>query len=343
MDSLTQIVLGSTAAALSVPAAHRRKALLAGAVIATLPDLDSLPMLLLTDSDPVALMTSHRAASHSLLALPWAGLLLWLLLRWCWRPVREAPRAWLLAIQLTLLTHPLLDALTVYGTQLFWPLPFSPVMWASLWIIDPLYTLPLLAGVISAAIYGPRLPARRWLWTGALLSSAYILWSLAAKAMVERDVRSALREHGLQDAAHFSVPMPLNTLLWQVVVMTDDGYLMAERSLLADRKPLRFRRYASETQAMSEALPDVPALQRLQWFNHGFMGARIDPQGRLIVADLRMGLAPDFTFQFAVARREGDAWAAIVPEQIRVPMRENLTRALPRIWHRIFNEPHDSQ
>src|SRR5690606_24702722 len=146
MDSLTQIVLGSTPAALSVPAAHRRKALLAGAVIATLPDLDSLPMWLWMNSDPVTMMTTHRAASHSLLILPWAGILLWLLLRWCWRPVREAPYPWLLAIQLALLTHPLLDALTVYGTQLLWPLPSPPVMWSSLWIIDPLYTLPLLVG-----------------------------------------------------------------------------------------------------------------------------------------------------------------------------------------------------
>lgn len=339
MDSLTQIVLGSTVAALAVPAAQRRKALLAGAVIATLPDLDSLPMLFLGGSDPVTLMTSHRGPSHSLLVLPWVALLLWLLLRWCWRPVREAPRAWLAAILLTLLTHPLLDALTVYGTQLLWPLPTSPVMWSSLWIIDPLYTLPLLFGVIAATVYGPRLPARRWLWAGALLSSAYILWSLAAKAMVESEVRAVLQEQGMQNAAHFSVPLPLNTFLWQIVVMTDDGYLMAERSLLADHKPLQFRHYASDTQAMAQALPVVPALQRLQWFNRGFMGARIDTEQRLIVSDLRMGLAPDFSFQFVVAKREGDGWQAIVPEQIRVPMRQSLTQALPEIWPRIFTEP----
>lgn len=339
MDSLTQIVLGGTVAALSVPAAHRRKALLAGAIIATLPDLDSLPMLLMTGGDPVVQMTSHRAASHSLLVLPWFGLLLWLLLRQCWRPIREAPRQWLLAIQLTLLTHPLLDALTVYGTQLLWPFTPPPTMWASLWIIDPLYTLPLLTGVIAATIYGSRISAQRWLWAGAILSSLYIAWSLVAKAIVEKDIREALQDHGLQGAKYFSVPMPLNTLLWQVTIMTDDGYLTAERSLLVDRKPLQFRHDKSDTAAMTAALQTVPALQRLQWFNHGFMAARIDAQGRLIVADLRMGLAPDFSFQFAVAQREGDTWAPIAPEKIPVSLRKNLSQALQGIWHRIQHEP----
>lgn len=40
MDSLTQIVLGSSIAALAAPPSHRRRALLAGGILGTLPDLD---------------------------------------------------------------------------------------------------------------------------------------------------------------------------------------------------------------------------------------------------------------------------------------------------------------
>ncbi|XOT98672.1 metal-dependent hydrolase, partial [Alcaligenes pakistanensis] len=43
-----------------------------------------------------------------------------------------------------LITHPLLDAFTSYGTQLLWPLAATPATWSSIFIIDPLYTLPLL-------------------------------------------------------------------------------------------------------------------------------------------------------------------------------------------------------
>jgi len=337
MDSLTQIVLGSTVAALAVPAAHRRKALAAGAMLGTLPDLDALP-LLLSQADAVARMTEHRGASHSLLVLPFVGLILWWFARWRWQTVREAPKAWLLAIQLALLTHPILDAFTVYGTQLLWPLPLSPVMWASVWIVDPAYTLPLLIGCIVAATSANALKARRWLAVGLWLSSAYLLWSLAAKALVERDARQALAALGLPDAPHFSVPLPLNTLLWQVVAMTPEGYLIGERSLVADRKPMRFRAFASDTAALRAARETVPAVARLLWFNHGFMNARVDANGRLVVADLRMGQEPDYTFQFVVAQRRNGQWHPIAVERIATP--PILTWAQWSMWwHRLWHEP----
>jgi len=338
MDSLTQIVLGSTVAALAVPPAHRRRALVAGAVLGTLPDLDTLP-LLFSQADAVARMTEHRSASHSLLVLPFVGLLIWWLARWRWQVVREAPRAWLLAVQLALLTHPVLDAFTVYGTQLWWPLPFSPTMWASVWIVDPAYTLPLLVGCLVAAMCGSAPKARRWLAVGLVLSSAYLLWSLAAKAMVERDARQALAALGLADAPHFSVPLPLNTLLWQVVAMTPEGYLIGERSLVADRKPIQFRAYASATAALAQARETVPAVARLLWFNHGFMNARVDADGQLVVSDLRMGQEPNYTFQFVVAQRDaGGQWRILTPT--RLPMTPILTRTqLAAWWDRLWHEP----
>ena len=45
--------------------------------------------------------------------------------------------------------------------------------------------------------------------------------------------------------------MPFNTLLWRVVVMTPDGFLEGERSLVADSGPMRFRAYASDTAAFA--------------------------------------------------------------------------------------------
>src|SRR5690606_32534664 len=131
------ILLGGAVAAAIAPATHRRAALLAGAALGTLPDLDSLPILLVSD-DPVVLMTVHRSFSHSLLVLPFvAWLVWWLFRRFGHGRVAEAPRAWFWAIQAALLTHPLLDAFTVYGTQLWWPLPLAPTMWSSVFIIDP--------------------------------------------------------------------------------------------------------------------------------------------------------------------------------------------------------------
>ena len=101
------------------------------------------------------------------------------------------------------LTHPLLDAFTVYGTQLFWPLPWRPVMWASLFIVDPVYTIPLLTACLVAWCLRSRSSATWWLLGGLGLSTGYLGWSLVAKAIVERDAWHALTRQGLQGAAGF--------------------------------------------------------------------------------------------------------------------------------------------
>ena len=245
MDSLTQIVLGASVAAAIVPAAHRRAALAAGAVLGTLPDLDGIPIALMTD-DPVLRMTMHRGLTHSLLVLPLvAAGIWWLFKRFGKGRVAESPVRWFWAIALALITHPLLDAFTVYGTQLFWPFRPPPAMWSSVFIIDPLYTVWLLIGVLVAACAGPRLLGKRAITAGLVLSTAYLGWSLVAKTLVEREAERALVALGLGDAPRFSVQMPANTLLWRVVAMTDDGYVEGFRSLAADRGPMRFTAYRS--------------------------------------------------------------------------------------------------
>jgi inner membrane protein len=335
MDSLSQIVLGGAIAAAIVPAAHRRAALLAGAALGTLPDLDALVIPLL-GGDAVDGMTLHRSASHSLFVLPWVALAIW----WLYRRfgggrVAAAPARWAWAIQLALITHPLLDAFTVYGTQLWWPLSPPPTMWASVFIIDPLYTLWLLIACVVAWIAPARPLAQRALVAGLALSTAYLGWSLIAKAQVDRAADVALAAMGLADAPRFSVPMPFNTLLWRVVAMTPDGYVEGERSLVADRGPMRFRAHRSDVEAL-RAVAGFEQVARLRWFNHGFMKAE-ERDGRLIVSDLRMGFEPDYIFNFVVARRNSPRWREIPVEQLAWPW--NATGRLRGVWDRIWTEP----
>ena len=335
MDSLTQIVLGAAVAAAVAPARHRRAALLAGAALGTVPDLDVLLINPFTD-DPVARMTWHRSFSHSLFVLPVLGGLLWAWFRRRGGRVADAPARWFWAMQLALVTHPLLDAFTVYGTQLLWPLRPPPAMWSSVFIIDPLYTIWLVAGCCAAWWMRARRGAQRALVATLALSSGYLGWSLVAKSIVDRQADRDLAAIGLADAPRFSVPMPFNTLLWRVVAMTPDGFVEGERSIVADRGPIRFRHYRSEVESL-RAVSTLPSVQRLAWFNHGFMKAEVR-DGRLVLSDLRMGAEPDYTFRFAVARRgERRQWTAIPPEQPEWPWQ--ATRRLADMWYRIWAEP----
>ncbi|MDX3933194.1 MAG: metal-dependent hydrolase [Stenotrophomonas sp.] len=342
MDSLTQIVLGGAVAAAIAPAGHRRAALLAGAALGTLPDLDAL-WLGFRAADPVAVMTEHRSFSHSLLVLPWvAALVWWLFKRFGNGRVAQSPLRWFWAMQLALVTHPLLDAMTVYGTQLWWPLRPSPVMGSNIFIIDPLYTVWLLLGCVLAWFGRSRPWAGKALAVALVVSSGYLGWSLLAKAQVDRAAQRSLAAMGLGDAPRFSVPMPFNTLLWRVVAMTPSGYVVADRSLVADKGEMHFEGFASNVQALRQAA-DIPAVQRLEWFNRGFMRAQV-VDGRLVLSDLRMGLEPDYTFNFAVAAEREGRWQGIVPEQVRgdyssPEARADISSRLGLMWDRIWHEP----
>ena len=183
--------------------------------------------------------------------------------------VRAAPIAWLAAISLTLLTHPLLDAHTAYGTQLFWPLTVPPTFWATLFIIDPLYTLPLLAGTLIAAFWPAKLWSDTALRSGLALSTLYLAWSWVAHGIVLRHVDDALADLQLEDAPVFVTPTPFNTLLWRVVVQTDEGYLEGFDSLVVDESNLRFAAYSSDQDALEQA-SDVWAVATTALVRPGF-------------------------------------------------------------------------
>ena len=330
MDSLTQLTLGACVAAACVPPERRRQAALLGAALGTLPDLD----VFIDYGGPVENFTMHRGFSHSLFVLAAIGALLWLALRSFWPPAREAPRRWFAAILLALLTHPLLDAHTAYGTRLFWPSGSTPVSWATIFIIDPLYTLPLLAGMIAVLIRPASKTAGPWLAAGLVLSTLYLGWSWTARTIVMANARQSLDAQGVTDARLFITPAPLTTLLWRVVAKTDDGYYEGLDSIVADDGAIEFTFRPSDGQTLAAALPHVPAARRLQWFADGFVGASVQDD-TLIMTDLRMGQHPDYVFRHAVARRGNPHWHAIEPQRLPTTMR---TRQLGAIWNRIWNE-----
>ena len=133
MDSLTQAGLGAAVGYAVMGRQVGRRALVWGAVVATVPDLDVFVPL----GDDVANFTKHRSASHSLVVHTLvAPAIAWVIGRLAPASRPHRLRRFLL-VYLSLVTHALLDGLTVYGTQLLWPLPLAPTTWSTLFIIDP--------------------------------------------------------------------------------------------------------------------------------------------------------------------------------------------------------------
>ncbi|HRL22618.1 MAG TPA: metal-dependent hydrolase, partial [Alcaligenes sp.] len=213
MDSVTQAVLGASICGSLLGRQYGRKALLAGAVLATLPDLD----VFIAYPDPITAMVSHRGFSHSLFVLSGLSLLIALL----WKLLRPDGRASAgrlgLAVWLTLITHPLLDALTSYGTQLLWPMHPTPTTWSTIFIIDPLYTLPLLLATVLGLVRGATPATVRTCVLALLVSSLYLAASVGAKFWAERQASLQLGQDGIQVQRIYSAAQPFSILLWRVV------------------------------------------------------------------------------------------------------------------------------
>lgn len=333
MDSLTQIALGAAVGEATLGRKVGSRAPLWGAICGTLPDLDVFIPL----GDPVSDFTYHRSFSHSLFVLAaLTPLVVWLILK-IHPQTREHRAGWAALVYLAFATHVLLDSFTVYGTQIFWPLDSTPVGWSTIFIIDPLYTLPLLLGVIAALIGRRHGWGHRMSTAGLALSSLYLAWTLGAKLYVEDVARDALARQGVAYDRLLTTPAPFNTLLWRVLVMDGDGdYHEGFYSVLDSGEELRLSRY-SGGRAMLAGLGSHAPVQRLAWFTKGFYA--VEQSGEdLIVSDLRMGVEPDYVFRFKVGEVSNPHAVPTAPE--RVAASRNRER-LSWLWRRIWSETPD--
>ena len=194
-----------------------------------------------------------------------------------------------LTLWLVLVTHPLLDAFTVYGTQLFWPLAPVPESWAAVFIIDPVYTVPLLAASLHAVAAGMTARARGLLATALAFSTVYLGFGLAGRVAAEHRVRDAMVAQGIEVTALRAVPMPFNTLVWRVLAKTPDDHYYEAVSGWFDRTSPEWLRLPLNPDAGAN-LAGSALHDRLRWFTGDWL--RHDVIGdALVVTDLRMGVA----------------------------------------------------
>ena len=327
MDSLTQIALGS---AVSVAVMGRRtavwKAALWGAIAGTLPDLD----VVIDHGNPVLNMVRHRAESHSLFYLTlFAPQLAWLIARM--HGEMTLFKRWWLAIWLVLVTHPLLDNMTVYGTQLLMPFTDHPFAVSSVFIIDPSYTLPLIIGVV-AALWLKNDRGLRWNAVTLALSTAYLGWSMVAQYQVTTIARASMPAPNIAASNLLVTPSPFNTVLWRLVATTPDQYFEGYYSLLDPEPTVRWTAHPRGAELVTQH-GEVDAVKRIAAFSQGFfkMQTSANP-GHVLLTDLRMGQEPSYTFSFDLGK-PGEVGTAPIQQR---SMRADIGKALPWLWHRLL-------
>lgn len=331
MDSVSQIALGS---ALTIATLGRRtavwKAAFWGLVAGTLPDLD----VVIDHGNALANMVNHRGNSHSLLYLfLLAPLLGWGIARLHGEGAHW--RRWWLAMALVLVTHPILDWFTIYGTQLLRPFSTQAYGLGSVFVIDPLYTLPLLIGV-GIALCRKSFAGLRANQIGLLLSCLYLAWSALAQQYVGSIAQASLASQGIAAPQLLVTPTPLNTLLWRGVAMDDTHYWEGYYSVFDQDREMTWTRHERGTALQAQYAAQAPEVQQLARFAHGYV--KLEQEGEnLYLSDLRMGSEGRYSFRFLLGSAADLAAGRVGIEQqaLEFPVRE----ALMELWQRIWSRP----
>lgn len=298
MDSLTQIVLGAAVGEAVLGKKAGNKAMLYGAIAGTIPDLDVIANYF---TDTVTAIEVHRGFTHSIVfAVLFAPVFGWLISK-----IEKRSAAvwqdWSWLMFWGLFTHPILDAFTTWGTQLFWPFDIR-VAFKNIFVIDPLYTLPFLIFLILAMRAKKGSPKRRRLNNlGLIVSSSYLLLSLVLKGITFQKFETALQEQGYEYLQIETKPAALNTILWTANVELKDAYLIGDYSFF-DSKTISFKRYEKNHHLLGE-LEKEDKVQRLIKISNGWFIIS-KQEDRILFSDLRFGVLdienedPDFVFTY---------------------------------------------
>ena len=193
MDPLTQGLLGASFGQALYGRALGRKALVWGAIVGMAPDLD----VVANPVSPMAEWLWHRGPTHALWFGPVVGPAIgWML--WKWKGGRL--RDWVGLAIVSLLTHPLLDVFTTYGTQLLSPFSRQRFAFDAVAIIDPAYSLVLALGLALGVWRGVgTATARRAAWAALVVSSAYLGLGLVVNDRAEEVARRQLAAEGVRE------------------------------------------------------------------------------------------------------------------------------------------------
>ena len=106
-----------------------------------------------------------------------------------------------------------------------------------------------------------------WIQTGILVSAFYLGLAIFNKQMVNRAVRTQLKQEG-KAPAFFSTPSPFNSLLWFVAVRDSNGYRTGYRSVF-DKGPTAFT-YFPRNEQKADTIANQKDLRLLREFAQGY-------------------------------------------------------------------------
>ncbi len=289
MDPITHVLLGASLGYAVFGRKLGRTAALSGGLAAFVPDAD---VFIRSATDPLIAVEYHRGFTHSLFFAPLGAAIVAGV--WMWQP-RWRPQAltiWLCCF-VAYVSHCLLDAATSYGTQLLWPFSNARAGWDLISIIDPIFTLALLVGLVLALGW----KKIRIATAALIIAVVYLVLGGVqhSRAVAAQKHLAARRGHTIE---RFEVmPTLANNLVWRAL------YVHAG-SIYSDR--IRVGWFSGVTAVEGWSLPLVAeaeltaaerarnqrrSFDRFSWFSEGWVARK--PGDDSVFGDMRYSLSTE--------------------------------------------------
>jgi inner membrane protein len=288
MDPLTQGTIGAV-----LPQALGKKNLgivaLLGFLSGMAPDLD---ILIRSSTDPLLSLEYHRQFTHSLIFIPFGGLICALFLFVVLKKISpfNFKKTWLYCT-LGYGTHGLIDACTSYGTLLFWPFSDMRIAWNNISIIDPLFTLPLISLIVLATIKKKIIYSKIALaWAVTYLTLGVYLHNVAINVGKEIAEQRGHIVNRIKAKPSFG-----NLILWKTIYESDDHFYVDATNLFFRNiipgesiKKLDLNKNFPWLERESQQYKDV---ERFKWFSNDFLA--VNPNNKNQIIDIRYSGIPN--------------------------------------------------
>jgi inner membrane protein len=340
MDTITQITLGAAVGEVTLGKKVGNKAVLWGAVAGIIPDLDVLagPFM-----DTVSRIAFHRGFTHSItFALMFAPIMAYLVTK-----LHKRDEAgwwdWSKLFFWAVVTHPILDNFTSYGTQFFWPFSEYRVAISTIFVIDPLYTVPFLLTVIALMFYHRSDNRRQTLnYLGLAVSTIYLTFTAVNYLYIHQKFSNELARQDIQYSRIIASPTPFNNFLWRGVAESEDGYWEGYYSHFDDGKEISFNYTPGNHQLISH-LRNEKEIRKLIWITNGFYSMTAK-NNSLYLNDMRYGklngwgkVEGEFVFSFLIRENARDRYGSmyITRERPKIPIGKQM---LQQFFRRILGD-----
>lgn len=264
--------------------------------------------------------------------------------KWRRRPSQNENPGWLAWSHLffwSIVTHPLLDACTTYGTQLWQPFSEGRAALNNIAVADPLYTVPFLIFVIWASRISRHSQRRQWVnYAGLAVSCAYMALTFVNKWRVDGVFANSLAEERIVAARYMTSPTILNNLLWTGAAECDTVFYHGQYSLLDDEPRFDLAPIPKGHNLIADHWDDRDVAV-LRWFSKGYFNVLPIGKDTLQLNDLRFGglgskleQPDDYIFRFILTQEGAELKAAQNQDGPDISFRD----ALAGLWRRMMGD-----